>query len=629
MHQADAPALADFFRPRNIALIGASDRSAWSRLIHSRFAQYGHEGRLFAVNRSGAPAHGAPGHTSCAQIPDRVDMAYVYVPAAATADALRDAAAAGIRNAVVLTSGFAEAGPEGAALQDEVAEVARQAGIRMLGPNSLGFVNLVDRCVTTSIATRPPPRVGRVGIVSQSGAVANEINKFAHAQGIGVSFVGATGNEAQMGVAEVLDYLVDDPGTGAVALYVEGVRNPARFTAAAQRAREARKPIVLIKLGRSPVAAEVALAHTGARVGDDAVFDAMCRRTGIVRVGSIEELVITAHLLERTGVIDPPRVAMASISGGACAIYADLAHRHGLATPPFAPQTRAALREVLPPFAAVIDPLDVTGVVVSDPSLWEKVIPILAADPGIGLLLANGVLPNTPLEVANLGEGVAAAAAGVRAAAKPALLGSMILENQSEVRREFLDGIGMAFAAPDLDLSVRALANLQRWSERMLQPAPADPRPVNPAASRPTEGRALLDLLAAHGAPIGEAGRAGCSAAGSLDLAVRVWRDPDWGLALSVAAAGVLGQLLEDRPVRLLPLGETDVRDALLALKAARLLTGELGAAPADLDRLCAAVVAIGDAALALGDQLARLDADLQVDGPHIAVTGAAAAYAV
>jgi acyl-CoA synthetase (NDP forming) len=494
--------LAAFFRPRNIALVGASDRSAWSKLIFSRFAMFGHEGELFAVNRSGSSAHGLPGFASIGDIPGRVDMAYIYVPADAVIDAIRQTAAAGVKNAVVLSSGFSEAGDAGAAMQAELAVAAEQAGVVMLGPNSLGFANIVDRCVCTSIPTRQPVRVGRLGIVSQSGAVANELGKFAHAQGIGLSFMGATGNEAQLGIADLVDYLVDDPGTGAIALYVESINDPPRFAEAAARARLAAKPITMLKLGRSAISGAVALAHTGSLVGDDKVFDAMCRRYGVIRTSSIEELILTASFLEKVGPIDPPRIGMASISGGACGMYADLAELHGLETPPYAETTQAALRDILPGFAATLNPLDVTGVVIQDRTIWTRAIPALIADPGMGLIVTSTVLPNTQTEMGVLADGVEAIVEGYQAAGKPPVLISMSLQDQSELQREFLSGLGVAAALPDLEFGVKALAHLQRWSENLLREAPRPARVDGSVGARPTGEREVLAHLARHGVPV-------------------------------------------------------------------------------------------------------------------------------
>jgi acyl-CoA synthetase (NDP forming) len=692
-----AEQLAAFFRPRNIALIGASDRSAWSQMIFSRFAMFGHEGKLFAVNRSGAAAHGLDGYTRCSDIPAPVDMAYIYVPAAAVAGALEDAGAAGIRNAVVLSSGFAEAGAEGAALQEELAAVARMADITMLGPNSMGFANIAAHCACTSLPTRQPVRAGRLAIVSQSGAVASELGKFAHAQGIGLSVMVATGNEAQLGVADVVDFLVDNDATGAIAIYVEAIKDPTRFAAAAARARRKAKPILVLKLGRSAVAGAVAQAHTGSLLGDDRAFDAMCRRYGVTRASSIEELILTAGLMEKVGPIDPPRVGMLSVSGGACGMYADLAELHGLGLPPYAEETQAALREVLPSFAATLNPLDVTGVVVQDPTIWSRAIPILISDPGVGLVVTCTVLPNTPTELAVLGEGIKPIVEGYRTAGKPPVICGLSLQDVGDTQRDFTRAIGLEITLPNLDVGVRCLAHLQRWSERILAEAPG-PAPAAQSMARPTSERATLEHLAAHGVPVipatlaldpehaaqaarelaapvvlkiaspdiahkTEAGGVQLGIVGpddarrvykeivqaakayapsariegvivspmrepGLELIVGVARDPDWGSVIVVGLGGVLAEVLKDSQARLLPIGPAEASEMLRELRGAALLHGFRGSPPADLATLSEAIVAIGEAALALGPDLAALEVNpLWVRGASVEALDGLAIY--
>lgn len=679
--------LIRFFRPRNVALVGASDKSTWSTMIHSRFARFGHEGQLFAVNRGGIPAHGLPGFTSCSAIPEAVDMAYIYVPAPAVIGALEDAAAAGIRDAVILSSGFAEAGGEGIAMQEAVARRAGELGVRFMGPNSMGFANIGHRSAVTSINTRLPVRSGRLALVSQSGAIANELGKFAHAQGIGLAFTAATGNEAGITVTDILDYLVDDDAVGAIGLYVESLKHPDRFVATAARARAAKKPIVVLKLGRSAMAGAIGLAHTGSLVGDDGVFDALCDRYGIARVNSIEELVITADFLGQIGPIDPPRVGFTSISGGACAIYADLAELHGVEIAPYAEATQARLREVLPAFAATLNPLDVTGVVVQEPQTWSKVIPILEDDPNMGLIVAATVMPNTEPEMQILGPGVRAAAEGFRATGKPAVIASVILQDASEVQLAFRASAGIDVVLPDLDFGVRALAHLQRWSQRLTRPLAAGSAPAA-ASERPRGERETLAYLAERGVPVipstlvtdAAAATRAVAALGGLaalkiaspqiahkteaggvrlnvsadeaaaafesivaaalahspsaqidgvlaspmrpaatELIVGIVRDPEWGLALTLGIGGILTEVLRDSATRLLPIDAAEAKEMLLSLRGARLLQGYRGQPVADLDALAAAVVAIAEAAAALGPALAALEVNpLRVDGARV-----------
>ncbi len=688
--------LTGFFQARDIALVGASDKSEWSKLIHSRFERFGHEGSLLAVNRNGNMAHGLPGFKSCTEADLPIDMAYIYVPATAVTEALRDAAAAGIRRAVILTSGFAEAGPEGAAMQDDVAAVARELGIRLMGPNSMGYANIAHRSAVTSINSRLPVRAGSLALVSQSGAIANELGKFAHTQAIGLSFLAATGNEADIGLADIVEYLVNDDAVKAIGIYAESINNPARFAAAAAKARAARKPIVLLKLGRSEMSAAIAQAHTGSLLGDDGIFDAMCQRYAITRVYSIEELIITANVLARVGPIYPARIGMLSISGGACAMYADLASIYGLDVPQWSEPTQAKLREVLPSFAATLNPLDVTGAVVQTPEIWTDAIRAVCEDPNIGMVLVVTLLPNTPTEVALLGDGIRPIGKAFRTAGRVPMVANTTVQDVSEARLEFMRDAGIDPILPNLDIGVRALAHLQRWSERLALEMPTG-QAVVAAGTQPQGERETLAYLAERGVPVIKsvlvadaeaAGRAAASIGGpaalkiaspdiahkteaggvrlnvaatdaarvfeeiiasvknhapaaaidgvlvspmrgaGTELIVGIVRDPEWGLAVSAGLGGVLTEILEDRAIRLAPLDAAAVRAMLMALRGARLLQGFRGQPAADLDRLSEVIVAIAQAAEALGPNLAVLEINpLRVHGAEIEALDALAVY--
>lgn len=456
--------LGDFFHPRNVVLVGASDRSTWSAMIHSRFAMWGHQGNLYAVNRDGKPAHGMRGFRTCSDIGEPIDLAYIYVPAEAAAEALRDAGRAGIRNAVLLTSGFSEAGEAGARLESDVAEVADRMRIRLLGPNSVGFLNLAARAVATSVAPRMPILPGRLACIAQSGAVVSELFYCAHDHGVGIGFFAATGNQMTMSALDIADHLIEDPNIGGILLYIESFTDPAQFANVAERALKAAKPLVILKLGRSALAREIAKAHTGADVGDDELFDQICQRFGVCRAWSIEELIVAGDLLERVGPIAPANIGVVSISGGGCAILADLAQRHGLHLAPFAGQTKSALREVLPSFAATINPLDATGVLMNVPALWSKVIPILADDPAFGLIAAQMPVPSPEAEIALMSAGYRAIVEGFKLANRKSVILGMTMQGRSEPLARLLDELGVDALIPGLDLGVRALAHLQNWS---------------------------------------------------------------------------------------------------------------------------------------------------------------------
>jgi acyl-CoA synthetase (NDP forming) len=477
---------------------------------------YGFAGKTYAINRSGAPVFGWPTFTSCAAIGQPVDAAYVCVPVESVAEAIEDIARAGIKAAVVLTSGYSETGDDGARAQREMAERATALGIHLLGPNCLGFANIVERSAITAI----PPRGallpgGHVSLVCQSGATAAEIVEFTQQQGIALNFFATTGNEAQVAIADVVDYLVDDPATRVIMIFAETIRNTERFTSAAVRAFAARKPIVVLKAGSSEVAASVAKAHTGSLVGDDRVFTAACRKLNIIRVTSLEDLVITAGLLAQTGPLRAGGAGIASISGGACTLIGDQAEASGLPLPAFAPATIEKLHAVLPGYAATLNPLDVTGAAVRDPTLFEKAMAILGEDPGIAIRLCVLNLPYLEGMTTPTPQMFAAVGRGLSAGPTPALLTVQTLKPVSDVSRRIMKENGIPGVTGGLDHTVRAAAQAIWWSARVRAAGAtiadaatntartAQRNGTAPTAARlPCTERAVLDYLSTYNVPV-------------------------------------------------------------------------------------------------------------------------------
>jgi len=267
-----AEQLSSLFRPRRIAIIGATDKSYFSHLVVENLDQFGFGDRMHLVNPRNPSAHGRATVASLADIDEQIDLAFTMVPQAATLDVLDEAAAAGIRNAVVMSSGYAEAGADGVEAQRQLVARAEQLGMLVLGPNMLGFANFVDRVAVTPIPNLPTG-CGHVALLSQSGASSSAMLEFANMAGVELSYLVTLGNEAMITAGHTLDFLVDDEQTRVVAIFMETTRDPAVFRHAAARALAAGKAVVVLKAGRSELAARTAAAHTGAFVGDDATVE--------------------------------------------------------------------------------------------------------------------------------------------------------------------------------------------------------------------------------------------------------------------------------------------------------------------------------------------------------------------
>jgi acyl-CoA synthetase (NDP forming) len=505
--------LTSLFRPRSVALVGASDKSTFSLIAYRNLVEFGFADRTYLVNRRGAETHGQPTVTSCTQIGAPVDVAYLMVPQAGMLDALADAAAAGIRNAAVLSSGYGEAGEAGRAAEAELAARAESLGMVLLGPNHLGFANLTDGVPVCSIPGLPR-EPGPVALLSQSGASSAAMIDFAAMAGVGLSYLVTLGNEAMITAGHVLDFLVDDPGTRAVAIFMETVRDPAVFRRAARRAAAAGKAIVVLKAGSSALSARTAAAHTGALVGDDKVIDAVFADLGVIRVDSIEDMLITAGAAAALGRLDRPGIGIVSISGGACDIVADRAEELGADLPELAETTRAALAEVMPGYGTVQNPLDVTGAAIIDPSLFTRAIEAMSQDPSVGVVGIINSLPWVDNGRPYFGQMfVDAIGAGMRAAACPSAYINQVMQPISGYTRASMDHGGVPYAIPGLRQAVVALRNVAWWSQasRSLTAPPAGPAAQAVAAAGagesgerrgPWSEDAARRLLAAAGIPV-------------------------------------------------------------------------------------------------------------------------------
>jgi len=321
-----ASLFASLFEPKRVALIGASSDERRTTSRPQRFLRkHGFTGEILPVNPGRAEIFGVKAWKAIDELPGEIDHAYILLNGKDAVAALAACGRRGVKVASILAGGFADAGAAGASLQDELVEIVKQTGIRLVGPNSIGTVSTEPPVALTANAAFAVDklRTGNWGLVSQSGSLIGALLSRADARGIGFSRLISVGNEVDLKVGEIADLLVDDPKTKAILLFMETLRDGERLARAARRAHAAGKPMVAYKLGRSDIGQELAKSHTGAIAGSDATFDAFCRRHGIARVSMFESLVdVPALLVDR-----PPsrgkRVAVATTTGGGAAMVVD------------------------------------------------------------------------------------------------------------------------------------------------------------------------------------------------------------------------------------------------------------------------------------------------------------------
>lgn len=522
--------LAALLSPRSFALIGASDKSTFSLLVHGNLDSAGLRERTFLVNPRSPEVHGRATYSSCVAIEQPIDLAFVMVPAARAADAIRDAAAAGVRAVMVLSSGYAETGAEGRARQDELVELAESLGVTMLGPNVLGLAN-VTAGIPAMALSDPPTEAGGVALISQSGASCGAMKDFASMAGVNLSHVITVGNEAMVTVAHLLDHLVDDESVRAVAIFMEAIREPRLFAAAARRAARKGKAIVVLKAGRSELAARAAASHTGALVGDDRVVDAVFSDLGVIRVDTIEDMLVTAGIAATTGRIERPGIGVVSISGGACDIIADLADAVGADIPELSAKTTAVVAERMPDFGHAHNPLDVTGAALVDTELWEHAIEAVGNDESIGSVMVVNSLPWREDGRPFYGQKyVDAIGRGMKSSTAPALYVTQVMQPIGPQTREVLRAGNVPHVVPGMRAAVEGIQRVVRWSADVaragLEPARAEPLAARRGKYSEVDARALVEqagvpvVPAVHVHSAAEAAAAAAAFGGSVAMKI-------------------------------------------------------------------------------------------------------------
>ncbi|GAB4253518.1 acetate--CoA ligase family protein [Deferrisoma sp.] len=384
----DTGALARIFHPRSVAVVGASAGfGKWGNAILTNLLAGGYEGRVYPVNPRGGTLCGLPVLRSVDELPDGVDLAIVTVPADKVGPAVEALARRGVRHAVIVSSGFREAGGDGPEREVRLVARARELGLTLIGPNTMGIVNPHARLYATGAHVRPGP--GGTTLVSQSGNLGVQLLSFARAQGLGIRAFCGTGNEAMTGVEDFLEALECDDASEVVALYLEDIRDGRRFFEACRRVSR-RKPVVVLKGGRTGAGQRAAASHTGALAGDTKVFEAACRQAGAVWVTQPGDLLDVSAAFSAVPLPRGNRVAVVTWGGGWGVVTADLCAEEGLELPDLSPGSLAALDALLPPYWSRGNPVDLVGE--PDPQLPRKALEILLADPGIDAVIHLGLL---------------------------------------------------------------------------------------------------------------------------------------------------------------------------------------------------------------------------------------------
>nr|WP_086492186.1 acetate--CoA ligase family protein [Novosphingobium panipatense] len=472
-------AVARLLRPRSVAVVGASDKpGALGASVLGNLDRNGFAGEIYPIN----PKRDAIGGRACLPsveaLPEGVDVAVLAIPQAGVLDAVRALAARKAGGAIIFSAGFAEGGEEGKAQQAEIARIAAEHGMVIEGPNCLGLVNHVDGVPLTFVETQTMAPAGRPGVavVSQSGAMAAVLCTTFQARDLAISYSVSTGNEAASGVEDYVDWLVEDGNTRVIAMIVEQFRHPARFLAAARRARDAGKTVVLLHPGKSSAARESAATHTGAMAGDYKLMRRKVERAGVIFAETLEELGDVSEILLRAPALAHPELAVLGESGAFKALTLDLAEELGIALARLDDADSPALRAALPPFVPVSNPLDITAQGLSQPEIYTQTLAALLDDPRVGGVVA-GIIQTDPVTCAIKIPAILAALDG-RTIDKPLVYAG--LDEGAPVPPEHVEALRARGIPcfPSTERAFRALARLAGLAARDLTEAPVAATPV-------------------------------------------------------------------------------------------------------------------------------------------------------
>ncbi len=659
--------------PRSIAILGASDNP---HKIGGRPIAYmqrmGYTGRLYPVNPSRTELQGLACYASMAELPEVPEMALVIVGGEQTVAAVEDCAARGVRCAVVIASGFGETGAAGRAVQERMLAAARATGMRLVGPNTQGLANFGSGAIASfsTLFTEVPPLDGPIGIVSQSGGISAMAYGLLRGRGLGVRHVHATGNEADVGVADLAWAVAHDPDVRLLLLYLENIANPALLAETAAYARSRDLPIVAIKAGRSASGQQAAASHTGSLANEDRVVDAFLRRHGIWRVRDPHALATTAEGYLQGWRPQGRRLVVVSNSGASCVMAADAAEPLGLPLATLADSTRAALAARLPGFATTTNPIDITAALLSNSGLFSDVLPVIADDPAADLVFIHIPVAGTGYDVEAFARDTAAFA---RSSGKPVAVAAW----QEVVAGPFRRAGVATFANEHEALS--AFAQIASHRALLRQPLPHWPPAAPPAlpatAGLMNEAQSLALVagagvqvvphrlcrsadearaaFAALGGPVAvkacsrdvphksehglvalnvrsadavaacfeqqwsQLARLGATQDGVLVASMHKSRhecmvgahvDPQFGPVVAVGDGGKYVEAMRDVALLLPPFDPDEVLQALRGLRIAPILAGTRGDAPLDVAALADIAVRVGQLMVAAGGRIASID---------------------
>ena len=644
-----AKPVENLLRAKSVAIVGASQKGAWPQGIYRNLKGAKFPGGVYLLNPNYTDLYGDKCYPNLAALPEVPEELLVLIPTRAVLGVLEEAARLGTKSATIYTAGFGEGDDaKGKERAQAMKELCERTGMVICGPNCMGSYSVNEGLWTFPTAT-PLLKRGPVGLIFQSGGSLGNWIKGATERGIGFSYAVSSGNEVSLDLVDYLDFLVDDPDTRVITLMIEGIRRPEEFMAVSERALHRGKPILVVKLGRSEMGKRQAISHTGSLAGTDEVFDAACRRLGLIRCPTLEDMTETTLAFMPGRFPKGSRAAIVVNSGGMKGLICDHCDELKTNLAELGQKTKEAVRPLIPAELAVENPLECGVAGFGDEAGFINIVKLHAEDPGVDLLAIHGELPRGQQRSAALFKSV------MEATEKPVLAFARSTYSCTDESRAFQDEAGMPFLQA-IKSTLRALAGLGLYGMRRELGVPKLAAATGSAAD--LDGENLNRLLERHGIALPRQAMAGTAAdaaakakeigfpvaikliaaevihkteSGAVMLGVKnaeeaqaegqklltktlgrghlliqemvqgtevligARTDPQYGPFLMVGLGGIFVEVLKDVSIRLLPVDEREAREMLKELRGYKVLEGVRGQKPRDVDALVKAMVGLSE----------------------------------
>jgi acyl-CoA synthetase (NDP forming) len=644
-----AKPVENLLRAKSVAIVGASQKGAWPQGIYRNLKGAKFPGGVYLLNPNYTDLYGDKCYPNLAALPEVPEELLVLIPTRAVLGVLEEAARLGTKSATIYTAGFGEGDDaQGKERAQAMKELCERTGMVICGPNCMGSYSVNEGLWTFPTAT-PLLKRGPVGLIFQSGGSLGNWIKGATERGIGFSYAVSSGNEVSLDLVDYLDFLVDDPDTRVITLMIEGIRRPEEFMAVAERALYRGKPILVVKLGRSEMGKRQAISHTGSLAGADEVFDAACRRLGLIRCPTLEDMTETTLAFLPGRFPKGSRAAIVVNSGGMKGLICDHCDELKTNLAELGQKTKEAVRPLIPAELVVENPLECGVAGFGDEAGFINIVKLHAEDPGVDLLAIHGELPRGQQRSAALFKSV------MEATEKPVLAFARSTYSCTDESRSFQEEAGMPFLQA-IKPTLRALAGLGLYGMRRELGVPKLAAATGSAAD--LDGENLNRLLERHGIALPRQAMAGTAAdaaakakeigfpvaikliaaevihkteSGAVMLGVKnaeeaqaegqklltktlgrghlliqemvqgtevligARTDPQYGPFLMVGLGGIFVEVLKDVSIRLLPVDEREAREMLKELRGYKVLEGVRGQKPRDVDALVKAMVGLSE----------------------------------